>query len=364
MSNPAVQLSSPSPEQDLRHISSSGALSPSSLRTDPKAANRASRIGSLSPASMPSSPTSIHSSSSAIFERDIESIAPAPATSSHAPNPHRTARSKATEQIEYAVPSVLDSAAAVLASPDDSIAVVAPAVPSPELAATSRSGLGSPSSRMSSRSASPSAVARPAKLPSPARSETAPLPPLRQPSLGPMMPGAYFPTPVSELPPAPPESATPTTTSPPASLSPSTSSAVPRPAPPSPRAVNNRLSFISYSDLLSSAPAASVPLTSLTSAATVQDPPPHLPAVLGVPQQAASAASGSIRESARSSWYLNDRDVREGRDGLFVDEAGGEWEREGLGQGLEERLDALLGMNQVGTPHVGQVVAPAAGKVQ
>ena len=96
----------------------------------------------------------------------------------------------------------------------------------------------------------------------------------------------------------------------------------------------------------------------------MQDPPPHLPAVLGVPQQAASAASGSIRESARSSWYLNDRDVREGRDGLFVDEAGGEWEREGLGQGLEERLDALLGMNQVGTPQVGQVIAPTAGKVQ
>jgi hypothetical protein len=40
--------------------------------------------------------------------------------------------------------------------------------------------------------------------------------------------------------------------------------------------------------------------------------------------------------------------VREGREGLFVEEAGGEWEREGLGQGLEERLESLMGMSQVG----------------
>ena len=45
---------------------------------------------------------------------------------------------------------------------------------------------------------------------------------------------------------------------------------------------------------------------------------------------------------------LDSRDVREGREGLFVDEVGGEWEREGLGQGLEERLESLMNMNQVG----------------
>lgn len=36
--------------------------------------------------------------------------------------------------------------------------------------------------------------------------------------------------------------------------------------------------------------------------------------------------------------------MREGREGLFVDEVGGEWEREGLGQGLEERLETLMGV--------------------
>ncbi|KAI0030194.1 hypothetical protein K488DRAFT_87977 [Vararia minispora EC-137] len=96
-----------------------------------------------------------------------------------------------------------------------------------------------------------------------------------------------------------------------------------------------------------------VPLSSLTTAATIADPPPHLPSVLGLPQQQ-QASGGSVNASTRSSWYCHDRDIREGREGLFVDEAGGEWEREGLGQGLEERLESLMGMN-----HVGQVTSRA-----
>jgi len=40
--------------------------------------------------------------------------------------------------------------------------------------------------------------------------------------------------------------------------------------------------------------------------------------------------------------------VREGREGLFVDDVVGEWEREGLGQGLEERLETLMGLSPVG----------------
>ena len=73
--------------------------------------------------------THSHSSSSAIFERDIEPISPSPPHPSH---PHRTPRGKATGQLDHAVPTVLDSAATVLSSPtDDQViaAIVAPATP-------------------------------------------------------------------------------------------------------------------------------------------------------------------------------------------------------------------------------------------
>ncbi|KAK0443897.1 uncharacterized protein EV420DRAFT_1013577 [Desarmillaria tabescens] len=63
----------------------------------------------LSPSSIPSSPTSVQSSDSAIFERDIEPTAPPPQPVH--PNPHRIPRAKNTE---LSVPSVLDSAAAIL----------------------------------------------------------------------------------------------------------------------------------------------------------------------------------------------------------------------------------------------------------
>lgn len=82
--------------------------------------------GSRSPAnagSIPSSPTSIHSSSSAIFERDIE-VPPKSALGNGglSPNnvlptnkdPHHTARAIAHEPLENAVPSVLTAAVAAL----------------------------------------------------------------------------------------------------------------------------------------------------------------------------------------------------------------------------------------------------------
>jgi len=59
---------------------------------------------------------------------------------------------------------------------------------------------------------------------------------------------------------------------------------------------------------------------------------------LGIPQQVGGGSAGA---SPRNSFY-GDRDVREGRECLFIDECGGEWEREGLGQGLEERLETLM----------------------
>jgi len=100
--------------------------------------------------------------------------------------------------------------------------------------------------------------------------------------------------------------------------------------PPSPKhAASKRLSFLSYIDLLSSTPAAALPLSSLTSA---PEPPPHLPSVLGVPQ-----AHGAAAAHAHPAPSTFERDAAAG----MVDDVGGEWEREGLGRGLEERLEAL-----------------------
>ncbi|KAI9512642.1 hypothetical protein F5148DRAFT_792808 [Russula earlei] len=128
--------SQPSSPNELRHIISSGALTPQRecVRERKLSAHHSQhlglRVGSRSPTSIPSSPTSVHSSSSAIFERDIEPITPSPPHPSH---PHRTPRGKATEQLDHAVPTVLDSAATVLSSPTDDqlIAVVAPATSDP-----------------------------------------------------------------------------------------------------------------------------------------------------------------------------------------------------------------------------------------
>ncbi|KAJ3532600.1 hypothetical protein NMY22_g7674 [Coprinellus aureogranulatus] len=79
---------------------------------------RTGDTGLRSPNSIPSSPTSIHSSSSAIFERDIEPILPPspPSLPGKPLDPHRIPRAKNTEQLDQAVPSVLDSAAAILTS--------------------------------------------------------------------------------------------------------------------------------------------------------------------------------------------------------------------------------------------------------
>lgn len=77
--------------------------------------------------------------------------------------------------------------------------------------------------------------------------------------------------------------------------------------------------------------------------AQVSDPPPHLPSVLGFPQAQAhllAGASGSSTGSVHGvAGVLHaDRDPATG----MVDDVGGEWEREGLGRGLEERLESLL----------------------
>src|SRR5258706_8605412 len=71
-----------------------------------------------------------HSSSSAIFDRAIEPVptlslaAPSP---THATNPHRIPRVKATEGIETSVPSVLDSAVSALNDDPSSVTVLSSA---------------------------------------------------------------------------------------------------------------------------------------------------------------------------------------------------------------------------------------------
>ena len=106
--------------------------------------------------------------------------------------------------------------------------------------------------------------------------------------------------------------------------------------PPSPQVAKKRLSFMSYSDLLSSTPASTQPLSSLTTCASSAEPPPHLPSVSGL-HLVNSLSASSIHESPLSGHGGLKRDSIG-----MLDNVGGEWEREGLGRGLEERLEALV----------------------
>jgi hypothetical protein len=140
-------------------------------------------------------------------------------------------------------------------------------------------------------------------------------------------------------------------------------------APPSPNSrASKRLSFISYADLLQSTPASTVPLASLTSSASSADPPPHLPSVLGLAamqqHERASAsgassvhglslsAAGSPTGHGHGFGSTSHAARRERESSLLVpgEEAGGEWEREGMGMGLEERVEVLLGASPAGSP--------------
>ncbi|CCM02421.1 uncharacterized protein FIBRA_04519 [Fibroporia radiculosa] len=356
---------SPSSPIELRHITSNTHLaSPTRERRLSKRASqhlRTHRMGSRSPSSIPSSPTSVHSSSSAIFERDIEPITPASASLSISSDPHRIPRGKISEQLEHSVPSVLDSAAAILAGAEshdddfDSISIVSPAT----LDAGYRSGFTSPMSRLSSRSPSPTAMGNrksllfatsPLQNTSPLQSsppirptiQTSSPPPVAVPlSATPATPtSAYYSVPSTE---AGSEASSPTTAThhehPMHNLPPQAAIMIPTTVishPPSPKNATKRLSFLSYMDLLTSAPASTLPLSSFTSSAVVSEPPPHLQSVIGLPQAhyAASSSAGSIHGAAGT---VLEREIASG----MLDDVGGEWEREGLGRGLEERLEAL-----------------------
>ncbi|PPQ75804.1 hypothetical protein CVT24_002685 [Panaeolus cyanescens] len=451
--------SSPPPPMDLRHMTSNGLLSSPTrdnhhAKTNPNRLSQHYRSTDLKVApSIPSSPTSIHSSSSAIFERDIEPIIPPspPSTLHNPPNPHRIPRAKHTGQIEQSVPSVLDSAASVLATlddtdPADQVAVVAPMNITAEMgdslglglggssslglslgmglpsqigqgATRSGSGFASPIGSLRSRSPSPlgmrltggtagtSATAttttqqsQPLNLAIPVPHQTSqqmsiglsmeavssspPQPhsiPSRSPSMGSPATRARSISP-SQNPQQPnspsllPITMTHSTSSTHNPTSPTTLSHPPSPA----HGPKKRLSFMSYTDLLASTPSTTQPLSSLTSNASTSEPPPHIPTVsmvnVALSANASRAASvtgsplsspvslpgatgvPSLRNVSGVASVISQTSVSQSHasavggpvGGLthpgmkesiaLLDNVGGEWEREGMGLGLEERL--------------------------
>ncbi|KAF8573463.1 hypothetical protein K439DRAFT_1625061 [Ramaria rubella] len=323
----------------------------------------------------------------------------------HLPNPHRTPRSKATEYIEQSVPSVLAEAATALAdAPDTSnISVIAPAsVATPLSFSPVRSRSGSPSPSPTRRiatlpgagsgggggggNASPPASPRSVHLHPVHRLSTGPLPPGAFPISTDTTPFVQSESPATATVPLPP-SPLPSTSLPLLTAEPSTPPAPtttpstppspsPRPLPrhaTNPSAASKRLSFISYSDLLASTPLTALPLSTLTSPPSAL-PPPHLPAVnaaatasvsspvvSSAPSQGAPSrplSTYSIGTSAGVGGFGGSLGLGMsgggGRGGglgeeqgggvarRLQDDVGGEWEREGFGKGLEERLEEVM----------------------
>uniref|UniRef100_A0A0W0EY22 Uncharacterized protein n=1 Tax=Moniliophthora roreri TaxID=221103 RepID=A0A0W0EY22_MONRR len=405
-SNPP-DISSAANNMDLRHMTSTGALHANNAST-----RRVSqRIGSRSPASIPSSPTSVHSSSSAIFERDIEPIvSPSPP---HSHDPHRIPRAKATEALEQSVPSVLDSAASILAglqdAQTDQVAVETPALldsptistnisptsqqfhapapaPAPPPQPTETPSIVTPTSAYFSTTSSAASEAE--SSPTTTTREKAPDFPddvdVRSPMVpSPPPPSAVEPSSFSAYNPnttasstSPHQSSLFSSSTPPysqshtsPSLSPHASSPASSPrqpaqslsgtsSPSSAKVATKRLSFMSYADLLTSTPASTLPLSSLTSTSME---PPHIPSVAGYGHDVSSvngnlSAAGSlkgfpltnVKEPAFHNHHFKERDS------MLDDLVGGEWEREGLGRGLEERLEAVVGSTSAPSSVVGK----------
>ncbi|KIM77234.1 hypothetical protein PILCRDRAFT_12223 [Piloderma croceum F 1598] len=396
MANPDLSHQHQPMSAQLRHVSSH------SFRDRSVSARPLSGSARLGSSSIPSSPTSVHSSSSAIFERDIEPISCSPPIShNHTQNPHRTPRSKQTEQLDQNVPSVLDSAATILASSpstleDDRIGVVAPASSSAIIAPVGvgnrrSSGFTSPIGSFASRSPSPTMGKRTTVLlstPSPPLSNSPPPTAAARANLSiqttamtmASTPNASTPsivTPTSayysaaesgsggsstttlehhpptsfSLPWSNPQPLTNTHFShPPSPTTTTTTTTIP------PVNASKRISFISYTDLLASTPTSFHLLSSLTTAASTSEPPPHIPIVSGLITQTQTQTQHtsqhhghyytppSLSHSPRrgGSGSLVGGGVGERDSGIF-DDLGGEWEKEGMGGGLEERLEALLG---------------------
>lgn len=285
------------------------------------------RIGNRSPISIPSSPTSVHSSSSAIFERDIE---PLPTSLSLPASSHH-------HIIEQVVPSVLDSAAEMLLSEkEESIDIVAPAYrqsgwTSPMVKSRSPSPVGSKSGT-ASLLFSPGAASTALSSPPSSVTGSPPTRPVGSATISDKQipPALITPTSayysvassaesspqnnVKELPNVNDQAIRSPPTTPPR-----TARTRLTPLSTTPPAANpKRLSFMSYSDLLNATPTSLMPLSSLTNGA--QEPPSQI-----LPADAASIHNAGSRDSILLSNVFKD-----------------EWEKEGLGRGLEERIEAIM----------------------
>ncbi|CAK9781424.1 uncharacterized protein COLE_01095 [Cutaneotrichosporon oleaginosum] len=320
--------------------------------------------------SRPSSPSSIHSSGSAIFERDIEM----PAAQSLSTLSHKGSRvfhHPHGSTLEHTVPAVLDDAVeALTASGPDSITGLEIEAPASTTGAA-RCGSASLSPALRSRvasmpfsaSRSPSPDSNPHSPHAPplslAAAALAPLTgnknstsmsptsidlsqgmpdsptqmyhgkhrpaPLRHLSSGPQVPGGWAFTDEDS------QGAT-------AVRSESTSGAV-TPVPsalPShltPTKEKRRVSFISYNDLLLSVPTA---VTSLDDITTGNHAPDHLP---GTVSPSVSSRSPVMAASPISLAGPSMPDALRPLNSTMLE---GEWQREGLGKGLEQRLEDLV----------------------
>ncbi|KAK8865787.1 hypothetical protein IAR55_000934 [Kwoniella newhampshirensis] len=388
--------------------------------------------------SRPSSPSSIHSSGSAIFERDIELPPVASLSLNPNPVPSHTLNHKASRlshlshgsALDHTVPAVLDDAVEALTAGDglsrgfEGLEIEAPAPGATPVGMARQSSSSLPSmtggrkvsigpsaaalSHSQSRSPSPisvasrgSSVASPAQSPpihaqlsaqqslqaistntmgkfggsDPAKlspTTSVPRPVMAQrTSTGPQLPGGWAfgsgsaapatedkaPSPIAEVPsPALSPSAPAATAASPIS-SPTPPNAVPSHLTPT-KTKNHRLSFISYNDLLLSVPTQVTNLGEITSGNLSPD---HLPGTVspsmstrspviptpsfgnGLPPPALGLGSGVIGGAPvgpglepKQSWESGSG----GRvGGLGLGE--GEWERQGLGKGLEQRLEEV-----------------------
>ncbi|KAG8905600.1 hypothetical protein FRB99_008598 [Tulasnella sp. 403] len=127
------------------------------------------------------------------------------------------------------------------------------------------------------------------------------------------------------------------------------------PRPPSPNAsaslasatANKRLSFISYNDLLNSTPVSSFPLSSVTTSA---EPPHQVDVQLRTTHRTRTSSRQSTFNRSPISDVFAPSPLEEAMSEILAKthshdtglKAGGEWQREGFGTGLEERLEAAL----------------------
>lgn len=102
---------------------------------------------------------------------------------------------------------------------------------------------------------------------------------------------------------------------------------------------SSRLSFISYTDLLTSAPISAQPLSAVLAPGSVE-PPTHVVVVDPTDNTVNSTNSAAGSGIGSLNVYGNDKQDIDSLGTVGLSGAG-EWGREGLGGGLEERLERL-----------------------